>query len=490
MDIIFIGHQSWLVQNGETAILVDPIFSHKPGEVNLEIIPPRHVNVDLLPKIDAICITHEHSDHLDLFSLCRLPKSIPIYVGVLMPEVVVQTLDSLGFTVHKIYCGETVTFQDLTVTFYAGEKTPYSWENRVYQLWFENASDPEDTFFIAVDTGLSQKVAGKLQNKVLNFPRTVAVTNNGQVSPYGVFGSCESTLVPQANNKEKNGCQGLALLETVINGFGPIGEKAQYILICGGGILKDLDFAFGTFHFADQSEMAAVVNQLSLSQNIWGPEPGSLFNTNTGQYTPKALSAISLDLQRLEALFKKQQIFLDERKELVPFPSTSNFQTADQKASALASVEKSLNAMAPFLLQSPAGRNGFALTEYQNQPLGHLRFVFYFKLDDAGSTSVAYALNIISTQFEMIENPDLNKLQSIIPFGVTCFLCDFVAVLEGRIHIWDLTGVSLTAWYVGNFEDSVIPFLYVYFGENTDPTIFSNYLKNKKDLLSPLESFS
>jgi L-ascorbate metabolism protein UlaG (beta-lactamase superfamily) len=75
--VSFIGHASYLIQAHGKAILIDPVFSDRCGP--LGIAGPKRVNApgiafDALPKIDAVIVTHNHYDHMDMGALKRLAK--------------------------------------------------------------------------------------------------------------------------------------------------------------------------------------------------------------------------------------------------------------------------------------------------------------------------------------------------------------------------------------------------------------------------------
>ncbi len=75
LRITFIGHASVLVQQAGLNILIDPLYSKRASPVSFA--GPKRVNApgivfDDLPPIDAILITHNHYDHLDIATLKRL----------------------------------------------------------------------------------------------------------------------------------------------------------------------------------------------------------------------------------------------------------------------------------------------------------------------------------------------------------------------------------------------------------------------------------
>lgn len=70
-----VGHATFLIQAGGVNLITDPLFSERASPV--QFAGPKRVNppgiaFENLPKIDAILITHNHYDHLDLNSVHRI----------------------------------------------------------------------------------------------------------------------------------------------------------------------------------------------------------------------------------------------------------------------------------------------------------------------------------------------------------------------------------------------------------------------------------
>lgn len=77
--LTWIGHASWLVQLEGKSFLIDPIFGDLglgPSGRNV----PAGVLPEQLPRIDAVLITHNHYDHLDLPSIQRV--GAPVIAGL------------------------------------------------------------------------------------------------------------------------------------------------------------------------------------------------------------------------------------------------------------------------------------------------------------------------------------------------------------------------------------------------------------------------
>ena len=74
----WIGHATVLLRLAGRTILTDPVFSHRIGvsamgvTIGVPRLAPPAVDVDHLPAIDVVLLSHAHFDHLDRPSLERL----------------------------------------------------------------------------------------------------------------------------------------------------------------------------------------------------------------------------------------------------------------------------------------------------------------------------------------------------------------------------------------------------------------------------------
>lgn len=76
-SVTWIGHASMLVQVGGLNILTDPVFSERVSPLAFIGIGPKRLQAPgltlaQLPHIDAVLISHDHYDHLDLASVRAL----------------------------------------------------------------------------------------------------------------------------------------------------------------------------------------------------------------------------------------------------------------------------------------------------------------------------------------------------------------------------------------------------------------------------------
>ncbi len=88
LRVTFVNHATVLIQMDGLNILTDPIWSDRCSPLPFagpERVRPPGLTLDALPRIDAIIISHNHYDHLDLPTLAELAERHPgvrIFVGL------------------------------------------------------------------------------------------------------------------------------------------------------------------------------------------------------------------------------------------------------------------------------------------------------------------------------------------------------------------------------------------------------------------------
>ncbi|MDC1073854.1 MBL fold metallo-hydrolase, partial [Gammaproteobacteria bacterium] len=77
---IWIGHSTFLIKKNGVTILTDPIFSKRASPFKnigpKRLIPPA-IPLDAIPHIDIVTVSHNHYDHLDIYSLKKISKEHP-----------------------------------------------------------------------------------------------------------------------------------------------------------------------------------------------------------------------------------------------------------------------------------------------------------------------------------------------------------------------------------------------------------------------------
>ncbi|GED96941.1 hypothetical protein nbrc107697_09800 [Gordonia crocea] len=85
LAVTWLGHATALVEVDGVRILTDPVFSRRcsPSQlVGPARMHPMPCDIDDLPPIDVVLISHDHYDHLDMASVVGLSRSQPAAVFV------------------------------------------------------------------------------------------------------------------------------------------------------------------------------------------------------------------------------------------------------------------------------------------------------------------------------------------------------------------------------------------------------------------------
>jgi len=113
VEIVWIGHATFLVRTPNFNVLIDPVWAKWVGPIKRNRDPG--VDIEHLPKIDLVLITHAHFDHLCRMSLRKIVDGSQM---VLVPEgvgKVVRKLNIRGFQEMKDW--DTYNFMDTEIHF-------------------------------------------------------------------------------------------------------------------------------------------------------------------------------------------------------------------------------------------------------------------------------------------------------------------------------------------------------------------------------------
>lgn len=98
-SITFVGNATVIIRYGELTILTDPNFLHRGDHVHLgygltsKRLTNPAIELENLPRIDLIVLSHMHEDHFDKFVQKNLDRNIPIVTT----EEAGDSLKNLGF---------------------------------------------------------------------------------------------------------------------------------------------------------------------------------------------------------------------------------------------------------------------------------------------------------------------------------------------------------------------------------------------------------
>jgi hypothetical protein len=465
----FLGHNGFAIGGEDSAVLVDPILFRRYGEEYtsspVEIYPPRRIDLDVMPAPAAVIISHEHSDHFHLPSLDRLDRSTPIVLGPTMIDKVADCVERLGFQVLRPAFGETHRFGATLITLYPPGPDTVLWESRVSQVYARDAADPElGGFFLGIDATTSQQFIDDVAEGRTPAPRLIGMSNNAQVTPPGVFGSldCYRGAGQSAVRDRGAGFPGLDILdEIVLNTIEQAAEfRGAHILLCGGGFLKDYE-QMGPFPFSEQQEMARIAKQLVRHMDVFGPLPGDIVEVGpAGIETVGSLGWLGTDHERFAELVDRRESFLAVGGE-IPLRRVAPG-TPEAEAAAFADIERELGYLSRVILLAKAGRD----MAVADQPYPLVLKLFREHQDD-----LSLRFDLAAGAFERCADLPLDESVTAYPYGIAIHAVDLAAVLRGDLQYWDVVGVAMRSWFVGEALDSPVALLYDALGEQVRPDL-------------------
>jgi L-ascorbate metabolism protein UlaG (beta-lactamase superfamily) len=106
--LTWLGHSTVLVELDDVRLLTDPVLRRRVGH----LLRPKEVAASALSGIDAALVSHVHWDHLDLPSLKRLGRAMPLVV----PRGAGPLLERRGFSnVTEVEEGAELEFGQVRV---------------------------------------------------------------------------------------------------------------------------------------------------------------------------------------------------------------------------------------------------------------------------------------------------------------------------------------------------------------------------------------
>ncbi len=117
LKVTWIGHSSEIINIDGKIVLTDPVYSNKtvflgPGRYNGNV----PLNIDGLPEIDLVLISHNHYDHLNSSTIEKIHPKVKLFV---VPLMVGAELENMGVPREKIieldWWDEIILFEDFIV---------------------------------------------------------------------------------------------------------------------------------------------------------------------------------------------------------------------------------------------------------------------------------------------------------------------------------------------------------------------------------------
>ena len=131
-SISWIGHATFLVRLDGVTVLTDPVFTRRASPVGFagpERLMAPGLEIEDLPDIDVLVVSHAHYDHLDTRTLDLLPHREK--VTAIVPLGLGHYFTSRGFgTVHEVDWYDEVTLPSRSGTFRLTAYPGVHWSNR------------------------------------------------------------------------------------------------------------------------------------------------------------------------------------------------------------------------------------------------------------------------------------------------------------------------------------------------------------------------
>ncbi|MBO0848559.1 MAG: MBL fold metallo-hydrolase [Pseudonocardia sp.] len=164
LAVTWYGHSSTLIEIDGRRVLVDPVWSERVSPSALlgpKRLHPVPTGLDALPRVDAVLISHDHYDHLDLPTVRALtqrgsaPFVVPLGVGA--------HLRSWGVPAERVIeldWGGQARVRELTLTCTEARHFSGRWLTRNTTLWSSWViAGPQHGVFFGGDTGYTPAFA-------------------------------------------------------------------------------------------------------------------------------------------------------------------------------------------------------------------------------------------------------------------------------------------------------------------------------------------
>jgi N-acyl-phosphatidylethanolamine-hydrolysing phospholipase D len=160
--VTWVGHATLLVQLAGVNILTDPIWSDHVGPpiFGVSRLVPPGIRFEDLPRIQAVVISHDHYDHLDLATVQRLAREhqptffVPLGIGAWLAERGVKNVVELDWWQSRTFHGITFT---ATPAQHGSGRGLLDQNERLWASWAITGGGKR--FFFGGDTGYTKAMA-------------------------------------------------------------------------------------------------------------------------------------------------------------------------------------------------------------------------------------------------------------------------------------------------------------------------------------------
>jgi N-acyl-phosphatidylethanolamine-hydrolysing phospholipase D len=112
LAVLWVGHATVLVQLDDKVVLTDPVFTSAVGQLSRRVVEPG-LDVEAVPPLDAVIVSHLHFDHLSLGSLDMLEPKIK---RLIVPSTATRYLPDYRFHIHELGWGRQWSDGAMTIS--------------------------------------------------------------------------------------------------------------------------------------------------------------------------------------------------------------------------------------------------------------------------------------------------------------------------------------------------------------------------------------
>ena len=221
------------------------------------------------------------------------------------------------------------------------------------------------------------------------------------------------------------------------------------------------------FHFSDNRRLARIANELCRpGVRVWGPYPSERLTLSGKEVT---------SIDQVDWIIPEYALVGGE----LPAPSGASEQsfapicpehmesvTTSAKLDLLA---RDLRPLAPLLMLTDCGQMAASVDTYFGRTLDSDRLALRF-VDHVNRTAHTYVLDFAAAEFRPQPMPASSAVATI-PFGLEMFLCDFLAMLDGEIQVWQIVAEAAHSWYLGDKYTNLPSALICAYGEQLRPDL-------------------
>ncbi len=157
--VTWFGHSTFLIEMAGKIILIDPMFGRTSSPIFF-IGPRRYtmnfpVEIDTLPSIDYVVISHDHYDHLDMRSIKKLKTKTTKFIVPLGVDKHLQRWGVNQSKINKLNWWQEINFEELSfIATPARHFSGRAFNDRARTLWCSWIIKTRDhTIFFSGDTG-------------------------------------------------------------------------------------------------------------------------------------------------------------------------------------------------------------------------------------------------------------------------------------------------------------------------------------------------